>query len=96
MRHRWTDERLGVLVDYGDKPGSVVICLDDLAVRRLILGLGVNTTRYGPEVSTLLRYLCELKFKVSHVPAWEQNSPHGPGHDCGYCREAFDDGEDEG
>lgn len=71
-----------------NEDGSVHLCLSDLAARRLMLGLGVNTRRYGPEVSNLLNGLCRLLIGVNST-AIETHTPHGRACPCPHCKEVF-------
>lgn len=69
--------------------GRVVLALSNLAARRLMLGLAVNTKRYGPEVATMLNAMCQLLYGIS-TGAVESNSPHGRACCiCPYCQEVF-------
>jgi len=68
---------------------KVEITLTDLAARRLVLALGVNTARYGPEMKALLDGLAKLLFGIPSS-GLESSHPHGPGHPCGHCRKVFD------
>lgn len=70
-------------------PGDrVEISLTDLGARRLMLALGVNTARYGPEIKALLDGLSKVLLGLPSA-GFEQSHPHGPGCPCGYCEEAF-------
>ena len=78
----------GVEVTYDPGNDSVVLALSGLAARRLMLALGVNTKRYGPEISALLTGLTKLLVGVPSG-ATEQANPHGRDCTCGHCEEAF-------
>jgi hypothetical protein len=83
----FNDPGLGVMVRT-DPDGTVDLRLGDLAARRLILGLGVNTKRYGPEVTAILAALCRQKLGI--MPgAIDQTSPHGYGCWCINCKIIF-------
>ena len=78
----------GVTIKYDPVDDAVTLELTGLAARRLILALGLNTKRYGPEVSALLAGLCKLLLGVP-TEAIEQSHPHGPGCSCPHCGETF-------
>ena len=78
----------GVRIVYDPGDDTVLLDLSGLAARRLMLGLGVHTRRYGPEVSALLTGLARLILKAP-TSSLETGGPHGPGCSCKHCEEAF-------
>lgn len=68
--------------------GPITVVLSDLGARRLMLALGVNTARYGPEIKALLDGLSKVLLGLPSA-GFEQSHPHGPGCPCDYCEEAF-------
>ena len=83
-----TWDRPGVKITYDPRDDTAFLDLSGLAARRLMLALGMNTKRYGPEVSALLAGLCKLLIGVP-TEAVEQASPHGSECTCGHCGEVF-------
>lgn len=87
LQRTWRDDAAGVFIVERSN-GRVEIELTNLGARRLMLGLGVNTSRYGPEVKSLLDGLCRLLIRAPHSTL-ETSHPHGPRCPCLHCRQAF-------
>jgi hypothetical protein len=70
---------------------TVRITMSNLGARRLMLGLGVNTDRYGPEVRQLLDQLAINLLGVQRGRSGlESSTPHRRGHPgCQLCVEIF-------
>lgn len=67
-----------------DELGNVQLTLGNLAARRLLLALGMNGRRHGPEVKAITDGLSILL--TGYTSGEETAHPHGPGHDCPNCR----------
>lgn len=78
----------GVTIKHDPADDLVTLELSGLAARRLMLGLAINTKRYGPEVESLLSGLCKLLVGVS-TGVVETSHPHGKPNHCAYCLEVF-------
>lgn len=87
VHRHWFDNDASVAVIERSN-GRVEIELTGLGARRLMLALGVNTSRYGPEVKALLDGLVRVLIRAPHSTL-ETSHPHGPACACPHCEEAF-------
>lgn len=85
VRHHWEWPGGLVTVDLdGCSPPNVQLTLENLAARRLLLALGMNGRRHGPEVKAITDGLAVLL--IGYTSGEETAHPHGPGHACPNCR----------